>query len=118
MSPVWERENIIVLIIIAISKYTNVMTTDAFEIPNRNFESERVLCKHCVRTRHDMIYGVYETKCRTVNKRDEKKMKAMVMRTLNTSKWMCGVTGSDGIGDERTQRRLGWQRLLGAVALA
>lgn len=40
-------------------------------------------------------------------------MKAMVMRMLNTSKWMCGVTGSDGIGDERTQRD-GWE----AAALA
>lgn len=81
---------------------------DASEIPNRNFESERVLCKHCVRTRHEMIYSMYETECRTLNKRDGKKMKAIVMRTLKTTKWMCGVTGSGEIGDELyTTRRLG-----------
>lgn len=89
------------------------MTTVAFEIPNRNFESERVLCKHGIRARHDMIYGMYETECRTLNKRDGEEMKAIVMRTLDTSKWMCEVTGSDEIDDDRTQRD-GWK----AVALA
>lgn len=38
MSLVWEMENLIILMIIAISKCTIVMTADALEIPNRNFE--------------------------------------------------------------------------------